>query len=77
MTKYKNSEGYSDPSAGKALANVERDRRRGQRLELIQTREDYERLCCQFRKMANAVGFKFPGQIWLVYENTGDYFKNG
>ena len=36
MTFYKNSEGYSDPSAGKALAAIARDDRRERRLERMQ-----------------------------------------
>lgn len=75
---YRNSEGYSDPSAGKALANIARDSRREQkRLERIQAQEDYEHLCRQFKRMAEEYGFEFPGQIWLRNTKSGFIFKNG
>ena len=62
MTFYKNSEGYSDPSAGKALAAIARDD---------------EHLCRQFKRMAEESGFEFPGQIWLRNKKSGFIFKNG
>ena len=78
---YRNSEGYSDPSAGKALANIARDSRREQkrleRLERMQAQEDYEHLCRQFKRMAEEYGFEFPGQIWLRNTKSGFIFKNG
>lgn len=77
MTFYKNSEGYSDPSAGKALAAIARDDRRERRLERMQAQEDYERLCRQFKRMAEESGFEFPGQIWLRNKKSGFIFKNG
>ena len=77
MTFYKNSEGYSDPSAGKALAAIARDDRRERRLERMQAQEDYEHLCRQFKRMAEESGFEFPGQIWLRNKKSGFNFKNG
>lgn len=77
MSKYRNSEGYSDPSAGEALAAIARERRRERRLERMQAVEDYENLCRQFRKMAEVQGFEFPSTIWLINSKTGEYFKNG
>ncbi len=78
MTLYhKNSEGYPDPSAGEALANIARDDRRARRLERMQAQEDYEHLCRQFKRMAEESGFEFPGQIWLREVKTGRIFKNG
>ena len=77
MTFYKNSEGYSDPSAGKELAAIARDDRRERRLERIQAQEDYEHLCRQFKRMAEESGFAFPGQIWLRNKKSGFIFKNG
>ena len=77
MTFYKNSEGYSDPSAGKALAAIARDDRRERRLERMQAQEDYEHLCRQFKGMAEESGFEFPGQIWLRNKKSGFIFKNG
>ena len=77
MTFYKNSEVYSDPSAGKALAAIARDDRRERRLERMQAQEDYEHLCRQFKRMAEESGFEFPGQIWLRNKKSGFIFKNG
>ena len=77
MTFYKNSEGYSDPSAGKALAAIARDDRRERRLERMQAQEDYEHLCRKFKRMAEESGFEFPGQIWLRNKKSGFIFKNG
>lgn len=77
MTFYKNSEGYSDPSAGKALAAIAHDDRRERRLERMQAQEDYEHLCRQFKRMAEESGFEFPGQIWLRNKKSGFIFKNG
>ena len=77
MTFYKNSEGYSDPSAGKALAAIARDDRRERRLERMQAQEDYEHLCRQFKRMAEESGFEFPGQIWPRNKKSGFIFKNG
>lgn len=77
MTFYRNSEGYSDPSAGEALANIAREDRRERRLERMQAQEDYEHLCRQFKRMAAESGFEFPGQIWLRETKTGRIFKNG
>lgn len=77
MTFYKNSEGYSDPSARKALAAIARDDRRERRLERMQAQEDYEHLCRQFKRMAEESGFEFPGQIWLRNKKSGFIFKNG
>lgn len=77
MTFYKNSEGYSDPRAGKALAAIARDDRRERRLERMQAQEDYEHLCRQFKRMAEESGFEFPGQIWLRNKKSGFIFKNG
>lgn len=77
MTFYKNSEGYSDPSVGKALAAIARDDRRERRLERMQAQEDYEHLCRQFKRMAEESGFEFPGQIWLRNKKSGFIFKNG
>lgn len=77
MSFYRNCEGYSDPGAGEALSNIARENRRARRLERIQAREDYERLCRQFRRTAEENGFEFPGQIWLKEIKTGRIFKNG
>lgn len=77
MTFYRNSEGYSDPSVGEALAAIARDDRRERRLERMQAQEDYEHLCRQFKQMAEEKGFAFPGQIWLKDMKSGFIFKNG
>lgn len=77
MSRYKNSEGYSDPSAGRAFANIKREERRDRKLEQMQVQEDYECLCRQFRKIAEDKGFIFPGQIWLQEIKTGRIYRNG
>ena len=74
---YRNSEGYSDPSAGKALANIARDSRREQRkFERKQAKENYELLCRQFKRAAEEYGFEFPGQIWLRDIKSGFIYKS-
>ena len=75
MGVYRNKAGYPDPSAGEALANIERTRKR--RLKRLDTIEAYEHLCCKFREMADAQGFSFPSQIWLRHKKSGAIFKKG
>ena len=77
MNTYRNSAGYRDPSAGEAIAAIERERRREKMLKRLQTREDYEGLCRQFRNQAEELGFNVPGQLWLKSTTTGEMFKNG
>ena len=77
MIKHKNGSGYKDPSAGEAFANIERERRREQRLQKMQALEDYEHLCRQFRALAEGAGFRFPSQIWLVHDESGKLYKHG
>jgi hypothetical protein len=69
---YKNSEGYSGPTAGDAEAKV---RKREKRLQAMQDIEDYEHLCRTFRAQAAELGFRFPSDIWLICNRNGKYHK--
>lgn len=76
MTVYRNSEGYSDPTAEEALRNIARDNRRAAKeIERLKARENYERLCNQMRRLAEENGFEFPGDIWLRDKKTGLIYK--
>lgn len=76
--KYRNSEGYADPCAGKALANLARDERRERHgLDSLRDRKNYLRLCKFFRQTAEEYGFEFPGQIWLRCKKSGRTQKDG
>lgn len=76
MNFYRNSEGYFDPTAGAGLSAITRKQRQERkRLAEIQKRADFEELCEQFKQMAKAHGFEFPGQIWLRDKKSGFIFK--
>ncbi|MCC8046720.1 MAG: hypothetical protein LIP12_14750 [Clostridiales bacterium] len=77
MTSYKNSEGYSDPTAGEALGRIARDNRRAAKeKERLEARKRFECLCSLMKQLADESGFDFPGEIWLKDRKTGWIYKN-
>ena len=79
VSNYRNYSGYRDPSAGKAITNTDRRqrRKRQRQLDKMDAIEDYERLCREFRQMAEAKGFSFYSTIWMKHHKTGIIFKRG
>lgn len=61
--KYKNAEGYSDPTAGIALSRVTKEERNVHDLIHI------------FRLIANLAGFEIVGRITLKNRKTGVTYK--
>lgn len=68
---YKNSEGYSDPTAGEASYNISTEERKrdAERLAVISD------LIPVLRKTAELAGFEIVGRITLLDKKTGKKFR--
>ncbi|MCI8351896.1 MAG: hypothetical protein HFJ86_12165 [Oscillospiraceae bacterium] len=64
----KNAEGYSDPTAGTALRNIDREQE-ADRLALISA------LMPLLKKQADIVGFEIIGRITLKDKETGREYR--
>lgn len=67
MIKHRNSEGYSDPTAGEALSNIAQEERK--RLAAISA------LIPIMKQTAELVGFEVVGRIVLMDKETGKKYK--
>ena len=68
---YRNSEGYPDPTAGAAYANIEREQKQQEasRLAVI------GKLIPIFKQMAELAGFEIIGRITLRDKKTGREYR--
>ena len=68
---YKNTEGYSDPTAGRAYSSIRREERRREaaRLEMV------HRVVQVLKQTAGLAGFEIVGRITLRYKGTGREYK--
>lgn len=68
---YKNAEGYSDPTAGRAYSNIRREERRREAARLAMA----DRLVQVLKQTAGLAGFEIVGRITLRYKETGREYK--
>lgn len=59
----RNSEGYSDPTAYKALSNVEREEARAHKVKSL------------LSLMCDLAGYKIRGQVFLMDKRTGHTYR--
>ena len=64
MKAYRNSEHYSDPTAGKALDNIMQERQ-----------EEVKKLICELRRVAGLSGFSIACRIVLMDKITGKIYR--
>ncbi|MEG1563839.1 MAG: hypothetical protein RR365_08950 [Bacteroides sp.] len=71
MIKYKNAEGYNDPTTGEALSNIASEERQKEagRLAII------SELIPIIKNTAELVGFEVVGRIVLVDKETGKKYR--
>lgn len=65
---YKNCEGYSDPTAGLAMAAMERE-------EMQKLINKNHKLILVIRDMVELAGFEIIGRITLKHKRSGKVFK--
>lgn len=65
---YKNCEGYSDPTAGVAMAAVKRE-------EVQELTDKNHKLIQAIRNVADLAGFEIVGRITLKHKRSGKVFK--
>ena len=68
---YKNTEGYSDPTAGRAYSNIRREERRREAAR----RAMVNRVVQILKQTAGLAGFEIVGRITLRYKGTGREYK--
>lgn len=68
---HKNAEGYPDPTAGAAYANMEREQRQQEAKRLIAI----SRLIPVLKQTAELVGFEVIGRITLRDKETGREYR--
>lgn len=68
---YRNAEGYLDPTAGEAYANIEREQRRQEAKRLIAA----GRLITLLKQMTELAGFEVVGRITLRDKETGREYR--
>lgn len=64
MKSYRNSEHYSDPTAGKALENILQERQ-----------EEVKKLVCELRHIAELSGFSIAARVVLLDKLTGKIYR--
>ena len=64
MKAYRNSEHYSDPTAGKALDNIMQERQ-----------EEVKKLIDKLRRVAGLSGFSIAGRVVLMDKITGKIYR--
>lgn len=64
---YKNSEGYSDPTAGKAIATVKRE-------ENAELNDRNHKLIQVIRNIVDIAGFEIVGRVTLKHKKSGKVF---
>jgi len=67
----KNSEGYNDPTAGEAIANIEKKKRN----EEMYVKNAISSLMNIFRISASLVGFEIVGRITFRDKITGKEYR--
>lgn len=65
---YKNCEGYSDPTAGVAMAAVKRE-------EVQELTDKNHKLIQVIRNVVDLAGFEIIGRITLKHKRSGKVFK--
>lgn len=65
---YKNCEGYSDPTAGAAMAAVKRE-------EVQELTDKNHKLIQAIRNVVDLAGFEIIGRITLKHKRSGKVFK--
>lgn len=65
---YKNCEGYSDPTAGVAMAAVKRE-------EVQELTDKNHKLIQAIRNVVDLAGFEIVGRITLKHKRSGKVFK--
>lgn len=65
---YKNCEGYSDPTAGVAMAAVKRE-------EVQELTDKNHKLIQAIRNVVDLAGFEIIGRITLKHKRSGKVFK--
>lgn len=64
---YKNSEGYSDPTAGKAVVNAKKEE---QDIDSLN-----HKVIQSFRLLVDLAGFEIVGRVTLRHKKSGRIFK--
>jgi len=64
MKPYKNTEHYSDPTAGQALDNIMQERK-----------EEVKKLISELRQIAELSGFSIAERVVLVDQITGKTYR--
>lgn len=64
---YKNCEGYADPTAGGAMATVNREEQEIDKLN--------HKVIQSFRLLVDLAGFEIVGRVTLRHKRTGKIFK--
>lgn len=64
---YKNCEGYSDPTAGKAIATATKEDQEVEKLN--------HKIIQSFRLLVDLAGFEIVGRIILKHKKSGKIFK--
>lgn len=65
---YKNCEGYSDPTAGVAMAAVKRE-------EVQELTDKNHKLIQAIRNVVDLAGFEIVGRITLKHKKSGKVFR--
>ncbi len=64
---YKNSEGYSDPTAGEAIAITNKEEQEVEKLN--------HKVIQSFRLLVDLAGFEIVGRVTLKHKKTGKVFR--
>ncbi len=66
---YKNSEGYPDPTAGRAISEVRREEKQKEHNEAVTT------LITMLKQIISLAGFELVGRIVLKDKETGKEYR--
>lgn len=69
MGGYKNTEGYTDPTAGTAIHEVQKEERRKEHNEAVST------LITMLKQIISLAGFELVGRIVLKDKETGKEYR--
>lgn len=64
---YKNNEGYSDPTAGEAIAITNKEEQEVEKLN--------HKVIQSFRLLVDLAGFEIVGRVTLKHKKTGKVFR--
>ncbi len=64
---YRNSEGYADPTAGDAMAAINREEQEVEKLN--------HKIIQSFRLLVDLAGFEIVGRIVLKHKESGKIFR--